>query len=234
MEPQKTPEKRQFVSFLFFKVDPAWHKLSAGVRDSAKKEFEKAVDSFRSQMIILSYSLVGLRAETDFLLWRVAERLGLLQDMARTLLNTRLGQSLSVVHSYLAMTRRSIYVDKHTHPGQEGKRLEIIPGQAKYLFIYPFVKSREWYLLPKEKRQALMDVHIAMGHKYPSVKINTTYSFGLDDQEFVVAFETDSPADFLDLVMELRETETSRYTLRDTPAFTCVAKSLKDTLNDLG
>ena len=131
------------------------------------------------------------------------------------------------------MTRHSIYVDKHVHPGQEGKRGQMVPGESKYLFIYPFVKTRDWYRLPKEKRQELMDEHIRVGHKYPSVKLNTTYSFGLDDQEFVLAFETDQPADFLDLVMELRETEASRYTLRDTPVFTCLKKPLEMILKGL-
>ena len=79
-----------------------------------------------------------------------------------------------------------------------------------------------------------MDVHIAMGHKYPTVKINTTYSFGIDDQEFVVAFESDHPADFVDLVMELRETQSSKYTIRDTPAFTCIRKPIKEVLETIG
>jgi chlorite dismutase len=80
----------------------------------------------------------------------------------------------------------------------------------------------------------MMDEHIEIGHRYPSVKLNTTYSFGLDDQEFVVAFETDKPEDFLDLVMELRMAEASRYTERDTPIFSCIMKSLKETLDTLG
>jgi nitrite reductase/ring-hydroxylating ferredoxin subunit len=103
-----------------------------------------------------------------------------------------------------------------------------------YLFVYPFVKTRAWYALPKEERQRMMDAHIAIGRKYPTVKLNTTYSYGLDDQEFVVAFETDEPADFLDLVMELRETEASSYTERDTPIFSCLAMGLGETLDTLG
>ena len=125
-------------------------------------------------------------------------------------------------------------IDKHKHEGQESSRTRIIPGESKYLFVYPFVKSREWYLLPREKRQEMMDRHIAVGHKYATVKINTTYSFGLDDQEFVLGFETDSPQDFLDLVMALRETEASRFTVRDTPIFTCVREDIPKILEKLG
>jgi chlorite dismutase len=95
------------------------------------------------------------------------------------------------------------------------------------------VKTRQWYLLSKEERQKMMDVHIAVGHKYPSVKLNTTYSFGLDDQEFVVAFETESADDFLDLVMALRETQSSLFTLRDTPIYTCVRQDLPAILDSL-
>ena len=70
-----------------------------------------------------------------------------------------------------------------------------------------------WYLLPLEERQRLMSEHIRIGHMFPRVKLNTTYSFGIDDQEFVVAFETNYPEDFLDLVQQLREVEISAYTL---------------------
>ena len=110
----------------------------------------------------------------------------------------------------------------------------IQPSDARYLFVYPFIKSREWYQLPAVRRQEMMTAHIAIGHKYPSVKINTSYSFGLDDQDFVVSFESDVPGDFLDLVMELRETEGSKYTVRDTPVFTCTSMDMGQVLESLG
>src|SRR5205807_5687711 len=113
-------------------------------------------------------------------------------------------------------------------------RLVIRPSEARYLFVYPFVKTRAWYMLPKPERQTMMDEHVRVGRKYPSIRLNTTYSYGLDDQEFIVAFEGDNPAEFLDLVMELRESEASAYTLRDTPTFTCVQMSLWDLLDTLG
>jgi chlorite dismutase len=93
---------------------------------------------------------------------------------------------------------------------------------------------RPWYRLPFEERQRVMDEHIQTGHRYPSVRINTTYSFGLDDQEFVVAFESDKPEDFLDLVQELRSSESSAYTERETPIFTCVKRPIPELLDLLG
>ncbi len=226
--------KRQYVNYIFFKIDPAWRRLPADLREAGKKEFEAVVTEFESKVMTVPYSTVGIRPEVDIMLWRISYELEDLQDMMVKLTSTQLGQYLNTPYSYLAMTKRSTYVDKHTHEGSESKRLTVVPGEAKYLFIYPFVKTREWYLLTKSTRQGMMNEHIEIGHKFPTVKINTSYSFGLDDYEFVVAFESDFPGDFLDLVMALRDAEASRYTLLDTPIFTCVRKNIKDALNDLG
>jgi len=227
-------EKRQFVNYYFLKVDPAWRRLPPEEREIGKREFLSAVSEFSSKVLVVPYSTVGIRADVDLMLWRISYELESFQDMTAKMSATGLGKYMNTAYSYLAMTKRSIYVDKHTHEGQESKRLTIVPGESKYLFIYPFVKKRDWYLLSKTERQRMMDKHIETGHRYPTVKINTSYSFGLDDPEFVVAFESDYPSDFLDLVMDLREAEASRYTEKDTPIFTCVRKNLKDALNDLG
>src|SRR5436190_10672490 len=128
-------------------------------------------------------------------------------------------------YSYLAMTKKSEYSDE--------ERLELHSSERKYLFVYPFWKRRDWYRLPGPERMRIMQEHIEIGRRYPSININTTYSFGLDDQEFVVAFETDEPGDFLDLVQDLRGSESSSYTLRDTPIFTCIASSVRRALDAL-
>jgi chlorite dismutase len=225
---------RQFVNFSFFKVDSAWRRLSPSERQAGKDAFRAIVEEYGQHILIHPYTLVGMRGDVDFMLWRIAHALEPFQEMTSRLLATGMGQYLTSPYSYLAMTKRSLYVDKHVHEGQEGARLTVIPGQAKYLFVYPFVKTRAWYTLAHDERQKIMDEHIAVGHMYPTVKLNTTYSFGLDDQEFVVAFETDHPAHFLDLVMALRETESSKYTLRDTPIFTCIRGDIAWVLDSLG
>ncbi len=225
---------RQFVNFRFFRTLPEWRRLSEAEKEKGRKEFAEVVRKYQSKMIVLSYSMLGLRGDTDFMLWRISERLEDFPEMSAELLKSGFGKYIQIPYSYLAMTKRSMYIDRHQHPGAESSRLRIIPGESKYLFVYPFVKTREWYRLPKERRQEIMDVHIAYGHKYPSVKINTTYSFGLDDQEFVLGFETDSPQDFLDLVMDLRETESSSFTLRDTPIFSCIRGEIENILAGLG
>ena len=224
--------RREYVRFAFYKVDRGWRRLSGGEHEEAVAEVENLVNRYAEGMMIRPYSTVGTRGDTDLLLWTASHELSSVQELARDFSATTLGLLSEISHSFLAMTKRTVYLDNHVHEGQE--RLHIKPSRARYLFVYPFVKTRDWYLLPKEERQRVMDEHIAIGHKYPGVKINTTYSFGLDDQDFVVAFETDEPADFVDLVMDLRETEGSKYTVRDTPIFSCVGKPLREVLSDLG
>jgi chlorite dismutase len=232
-QPSQTP-RRQFVNFAFYKVDPAWRRLPEDERAKGKQEFIRAIEDYSGKVLVIPYSTVGIRGDCDLMLWRISYELELFQQMSAKMLASGLGRYITTPYSYLSMTKRSIYVDHHTHEGQESKRLTVVPGKAKYIFVYPFLKTREWFLLTKAARQGMMDEHIEVGHRFPSVKLNTTYSFGLDDQEWVVAFESDKPEDFLDLVMALRETEGSRYTLRDTPIFTCIRGSLKETLDTLG
>jgi chlorite dismutase/nitrite reductase/ring-hydroxylating ferredoxin subunit len=228
----KAAERRQAVRFAFYKLDNAWRRLSAERQASSKLEFGETIERFAGHLLLRPYGLVGMRGDSDFLLWQVAEELDALMALQTALNRTDLGAYLTLPYSYLAMTRRSIY----EFPGDPGQpsRLLIRPSEARYLFVYPFIKTRAWYMLPKSERQTMMEEHVRVGRKYPSIRLNTTYSYGLDDQEFIVAFEGDSPADFLDLVMELRESKASSYTLRDTPTFTCVQMSLWDMLDTLG
>ena len=230
----ETPVQRQFVNFMFFKTDRAFRREPAEVKEEAKRELVAIVNRYNGPMMVLPYSTVGLKPNTDFMLWRITYDLSLFQQMAADINKSILGRWLDIPVSYLAMTKHSQYVDEHVHEGQEGRRLRIVPGKRPYLFVYPFVKTRDWYLLPQAERQRIMNEHIAIGHKYPRVKINTTYSFGLDDQDFVVAFEADQPAEFLDLVQELRETESSKYTLRDTPMYTCKRTAIEEIAESLG
>ena len=225
--------QRQFVNFAFYKLDPAFRRLDEHDKIQARSEFLKLFQSPRPGLMCLPYSTVGLRPDCDFLLWRIGNGTDDFQSQTQQMNKTRLGAFLTTPHSMLAMTKRSMYIDRTDPFHTAESRTHIIPGKRKYLFVYPFVKTRAWYMLPAEKRQEVMDGHIRVGNEFPSVKLNTTYSFGLDDQEFVVAFETDEPKDFLDLVMKLRETEGSLFTLRDTPIFTCVQMPMEQVLDQL-
>jgi chlorite dismutase len=227
--------RRDFVKYSFFKVDPAWRLLPEKERQGSKAQFAEVLNEFSDRVSMSSYSMVGTRGDADFLLWKVSEELEAINELMARINHTELARYLTMPHSYLAMTRRSPYIDDNKHEGQEGTASATIRiiGR-KYLFIYPFVKTHEWYQLPKGERQALMNEHFVIGHKYPDVKISTAYSFGLDDQEFVLGFETHNPSNFLDLVMDLRESKARPYTLLDTPIFSCISKSVEACLDDLG
>ncbi|MBV8714660.1 MAG: chlorite dismutase family protein [Chloroflexi bacterium] len=235
--PQATasvPTARQFIRYLFYKVRPSWRQdLGPGHHSEQHAELARVLQQFKERMAVLrAYSTLGTRGDADFMLWMVSERLEDFQELQSAMLATTMGRHLETPYSFLAMTRRSQYVDKHVHEDGdgEGRRTQIRPTNRKYLFVYPMVKKRPWYRLSHEERQAAMDEHIRVGHEFPRVKINTSYSFGLDDQEFVVAFETDYPGDFLDLVERLRGGEASAWTERETPIFTCIAGGFDEVL----
>jgi chlorite dismutase len=213
---------QQTVHFALYKLTPDWWRLTAEGRREIAEDLERLLAQWRQRLILVSYSLVGLRADCDLLLWKAADDLEQIHELGVEIAGSRAGPYLHPAYTFLSLTRRSVYIRGHEHPGEPGDRSRIKPLGSRYLFVYPFVKTREWYALSLEERQEMMNEHIRVGHEYPRVRLHTTYSFGLDDQEFVLAFETDYPGDFLDLVMRLRETAASRYTLRDTPIFTCI------------
>ncbi len=213
---------RQLVKYTFWKLDGEVLSWPDDKRTEAAAELATRLEERAASGTLLTYSTVGLRGDCDVLVWQAADTVDQIQQAESAWRATALGAHLPVAHSFLAMMKPSPYLGRHRHPDQEGRRTRLQPTGGRYLFVYPMWKKRIWYRLPYERRKAMMIEHFAIGHRYPQVKINTAYSFGLDDQEFVVAFECDEPAAFVDLVMELRESQASRYTERETPIFTCV------------
>jgi chlorite dismutase len=217
--------ERHFVKYTFLKLDPAWRRLDAERRSSDKREFLAACEDFGEDHLLQTFSLVGTRGDADILLVSEAENLDRIHEFHVVLAQSGVMKWAEIPHSFLGMRKSSEYSDE--------KRLVPRPFRGRYLFVYPFVKTRGWYALPAEERYRVMQDHIRIGREYPNVDNHTTYCFGLDDQEFVVAFDTDDVGAFLDLVQRLRGTEASAYTLRDTPSFTCIAASPTRALNAL-
>jgi chlorite dismutase len=203
----------QYVAYTFYRVDPAWRRLPVEERAAGKDAFAEVVESWADRMDALrAYSCTGIRPDCDFFLWKITERYADLGDLGAELNATPLAGWLETPYSYLATTKASQYTSAR-------KARRIVPQGSPYLVVYPFVKVRPWYALPLEERQRAMDEHVRIGASFPSIHNHTTYSFGIDDQEFMTAFECDDPADFMHLMLTLRESEASRYTERDTPIF---------------
>jgi chlorite dismutase len=203
----------QYVTYTFFKARPEWRRLPVEERQAGKDAFAEVVEEFGDRFDTLNaYSTTGVRPDCDFFFWKIARRYDDLGEFGAALNATPLAGWLDVPYNYLATTKASKYTSARA-PRQ------IIPTGSPYLVVYPFVKVRPWYSLPEEDRQRAMNEHMRIGREHPTIHNYTTYSFGIDDQEFMTVFECDEPADFMHLMATLRETEASRYTERDTPIF---------------
>jgi len=217
----------QYVAYTFYRVDPAWRRLPVEERQAHKDAFAEAVEEFGERFEHLRpYSTAGVRPDADFFLWKITERYELLEELGAALNATPLAGWLETPYSYLATTKASSYTSAR-------KPRKVVPKGSPYLVVYPFVKVRPWYSLSLDDRQRAMDEHMRVGHEFESIHNHTTYSFGIDDQEFMTAFECDEPADFMHLMLTLRESEASRYTERDTPIFVGRHVPVREALNAL-
>jgi chlorite dismutase len=214
-----------FLNFSFYKVDPKWRWLNELGKEEAAKEFASLIEIANTKMKVRVYSTLGLRDDSEFMLWMISKDVEKMQVMASKIYLTVFGKYIESSRVYLGSYRQSIY-SKNTKmtPGYllEDNIKENEP--MKYVIVYPFTKSREWYLLPFEERMKMMDEHIAVGRKFPQVRLNTSYSFGIGDQDFMLAFETNDLMVFQDLIVQLRETRVSSYVVKDTPMIVCIYK----------
>lgn len=218
---------KYFFVFSFFKVDPKWRWMADLAKEESAREVENVIKN--SGIKFRSYSTLGMRADSDFLFWFAAKTVDEIQQVISKIYLTVFGKYISSSLNYLSCTRPSIYAKKD-------RTISFVAGDEpkKYVVVYPFIKTREWYLLPRQERQKMMDEHINVSQKYPEIILNTTYSFGIDDQDFMLAFETEDLRNFQDLIMDLRETQVSRYVKVDTPMITCVKKDIIPLISSLG
>ena len=217
----------QYVAYRFFRVDPAWRRLPVDERAAGKDAFADVTDEWAGRMSVLrAYTVTGVRPDSDFFLWAITERFEDLNELGADLNGTPLAAWLSTPYSYLATTKASQYTAAR-------KPRKVVPRNSPYLVVYPFVKTRPWYALPHEDRQRAMDEHMRVGAEFKTITNHTTYSFGIDDQEFMTAFECEEPADFMHLMLTLRESEASRYTERDTPIFVGRHVEIREALDAL-
>jgi chlorite dismutase len=217
--------------YLTLAVSNDWRRLDERQREQDKAEFVSAVQSTGARAH--AYSLVGTRADADLLLWVIADELDAIRAWESRCAATRLWAQTTRPYAYLAARRPSPYLGSHSHAGGETERPAGPVGDLPYLVVYPMTKKRSWYALPREERTRIMAAHFATGHRYPDIRIHTGYSFGIDDQEFVVAFEVPDVRRFVALVSDLRDTESSSYTERETPIFVGAAMPLGEALDHI-
>jgi len=221
--------EKQFVNFMFFRVNPEWRKLNPETKGIFKAEFQGVFEKFRDDFLLYTYSLVGFDSKADLMFWRIGTSLDLIQEMTAKLYRTSLGSFFEIADNYLAVTKKMMFVDD----GPED-RFHIPAGEKKYHFVYPCAKHSEWYEKTGEERDALIEENFMVGKRFQNIKIHMTHAFGFSEQEYVISFETDEPKDFLALAEELRETPASKFTLRGMPVYTCRQRSLMECLDALG
>jgi chlorite dismutase len=221
-------EDTTFVQFLFYRLDPAWRLLPDEEKSCRTTEFAEVVDA-NDSISTYAYNTTGLKAGTDLLLWRHGPDLADLQLAASRLHRTMLGRYLEIASSYIGLVRLSTYTRRQT-PQEQAVFLQ---ERGKYLIVYPFTKTTDWYLLSKATRQGMMNEHIKVGHEYAHIKQILVHSTGLDDQEFMVAYEAEDLTEFQSLVIDLRSTDGRAYTASDTPIYTCVHRPIRDALEIL-
>jgi chlorite dismutase len=221
-------EQQIFLNFSFFKVDPKWRWLNEIGKEEAAKEFQNLLEVANTKMKVIPYSTIGLRSDADFMLWMIADSVEKMQILTSKIYFTVLGKYIEPSQIYLSSSRKSIYSN------QVKSNFMTDQKPLKYNIVYPFIKSREWYLLPFEKRKKMMEEHIGVGRKFPNIRLNTSYSFGIHDQDFMLAFETDNLNDFQNLIIELRETKVSKYVVKDTPMIVCLHKDIEQVIKSLG
>jgi chlorite dismutase len=229
IDDQIQENKEKFFSFTFYKVDPKWRWLNEIGKDESSTEFLELLKTANTKMKVKTYSTIGLRHDSEFMIWTISSSLENIQVFSSKIYSTILGKYVEPTSTFLSLTRKSIYSNQNK-PGFEREN----EAPLKYLVVYPFIKSREWYLLPLDKRKQMMDEHIKVGRKYPQIRRNTTYSFGIGDQDFMLAFETDDLLMFQNLIMDLRETQLSKYILKDLPMIPCVLKDMDQIIKSLG
>lgn len=224
-----TAESGQFVQYLFLNVEPQWRRLGRAERDEGRAEFASTLRA-ASDVTAYAYSTLGLKVGSELMLWWKSASPEPVQRLTSALLQTGLGRHCGISQSLWGFTRPSLYTKKRTVQEQAIDE----PTRLKYLVVYPFVKTIDWYLMSREARQGMMNEHMRVGHEFDDVRQVLLYTTGLDDQEFIVAYETDDLAAFQDLVVALRETEARRFTMSDQPILTAIHRPLEDALRLLG
>lgn len=265
-----TSEKRTIYSvYWVYQVDEAYRRLADAERERGKREFLAALEGRDASVTLRgSYSLVGLRANADLLLWLWGDDLDAIQRLAVALRQSGLGRHLTQVEAYVGVVSVPRYDPEHSPAFVTGA------PPKRYVSVYPFVKTTDWYLAPYEDRRRMMAEHGLVGRKYAvprervielareargeapaklndkgaahaatatatevevggGVLSNTVDSFALGDYEFILANESDDPAELKDMMMALRAVESRKYTTLDTPIYLGRLRTPAETLADL-
>lgn len=215
--------------FTFLKFTDTYWQFTEPERAAVRWTFLTSLAALDIQTSL--YQVFPLNDECDFLLW---SSLRVVESDSFDHFFSRYASFLNAQRSFIqpervwwGFTRPSDY-----SRGNSSQEIDPFDGdRRKYLTIYPFTKSTDWYQLTRDSRQGMMNEHIRTGHQYPQIKQLLLYSTGLQDQEFIVVYEMDNLTEFSALVTDLRSSDARRYTLQDTPIFSAIYRTPEETLD---
>jgi peroxiredoxin len=198
-------------------------RLDSIDRELAAKEVAALLDEWSDRVTTRGiYSTGGFTAAADLMMWWTARSADDMQDLLSEFRHTALGRALDHTHAFLGLVRPAEFTADHLPAFLSGK------APKRFLCVYPFVRTPEWYLLAPEDRSALLREHGEEARKYSDVQANTTSAFGLGDYEWILAFEADSPDRLVELIRHLRGTEARRYTKVEVPFITGIRRDLAE------
>jgi peroxiredoxin len=204
-------------------------QCSSGELDQIAHEAEILLKEWSGRVTVRgTYSTVGFRPDAELMMWWVGHAAEELQELLVAFGRGALGRRLELTHAFLGVVRPAEFAKDHVPAFLKGE-----PAK-RYLSVYPFVRTPEWYLLPPDARGALLREHGEMGREYPDVLANTTSAFGLGDWEWILAFEADDLSRLVDCVRRLRDSKSRLYVKVETPFVTGVRKDLVEAIRDLG
>jgi len=229
MEKQKR-SANIYSSFMFVKLQPEFRRLISNEKIAAKQEFENMVGSCQEKVFLRTYMVSGLRSDSDILFWRMSDDLAYLQEICARTFSTGAGRYLTPVHSFLG-------VHNPADAAAPKKELEFgfLPkdtfGRYRYMLLHPVVKAHTWYELSETERAKLMSERKIVADKYHDIHENFFLSYGLDEQEIIVAREAKALEDLIGATQELRQQRIKNYTAVDKPVFLCLGRDLREILD---
>lgn len=214
--------------FALTAFSPAYWALDTSARSELHRQWLSDLRAAAGKVDL--YQVFPTEAQADVLVWSAVN---CESPAAAAEFFERFARAINPQRAYLSVTTALWGYTRQSQYTKVRSAQEIDPfsdSRKPYLVIYPFVKTTDWYLMSREARQGMMNEHIRIGKQYEEIRQLLLYSFGLQDQEFVVVYETDDLTRFSDLVNELRGAEGRRYTLRDTPLHTAIYHPAEETL----
>jgi chlorite dismutase len=213
-----------------FKAAPGFRDELADADDlrDAVQEVENLVKAWEGRVDVRgTYSTVGFRADADLMLWLVGRSPNDVQRYLVEFRRTRAGRLLDLSWTFMGVVRPAEFTPDHQPAFVKGVAPEA------FLCVYPFVRTPEWYLLPREERAELLREHGVVGRGFPQVLANTTSGFGLGDWEWILAFEAERADHLVDVIRELRNTKARLYTKVEIPFVTGIRKPVAEAFDDL-